>query len=88
MFALCRRQIIEGPLDVHPTKTAIVVHYSMDARVLSESLETMGADAKDCQKMCVQLMHFSLHGRASDHCSGSDFTLGTTCQQIFFICTI
>ena len=45
------RQIIEGALDVHPSKNAIVVHYSVDARVLSEQMETMVADMKQCRKM-------------------------------------
>lgn len=45
------RQIIEGALDVHPSKNAIVVYYSVDARVLSEHMETMVADMKQCRKM-------------------------------------
>ena len=45
------REIIEGNIDVHPSKNAILIHYSVDARVLSERLETMGADLKQCRKM-------------------------------------
>ncbi len=45
------RRIIEGPLDVHPTKCAVVVHYSVDAVVLSEDYQAMGADLKQCKKM-------------------------------------
>uniref|UniRef100_A0A1X7U3T8 Uncharacterized protein n=1 Tax=Amphimedon queenslandica TaxID=400682 RepID=A0A1X7U3T8_AMPQE len=43
-------EIIEGNIDVHPSKNAILIHYSVDARVLSERLETMGADLKQCRK--------------------------------------
>ena len=60
-YILKSRQIIEGPLDVHPSKNAIVIHYSVDARVLSEDLQTMGADLKQCRKMYTSDITLYIH---------------------------
>jgi hypothetical protein len=45
------RAIIEGQLDVHPTLNAIVVHYQMDAVVVSVYGEPMVAETKECRKL-------------------------------------
>lgn len=45
------RAITEGQLDVHPTLSAIVVHYQMDAVVVSVYGEPMVADRKECRKL-------------------------------------
>ena len=43
----------EGQLDVHPTLNAIVVHYQMDAVVVSVYGDPMVAERKDCRKLYV-----------------------------------
>ena len=45
------RRIIDGPLDVHPSRPAIVVHYEVEATVISEYGEPMVADKKQAKKM-------------------------------------
>lgn len=45
------RRIIDGQLDVHPRENAIVVHYAVEAVVLSEYGELMVADRKECSKL-------------------------------------
>ena len=45
------RRLIEGQLDVHPRQNAIVVHYEVEAVVLSEYGESMVADRKECKKL-------------------------------------
>jgi hypothetical protein len=47
------RRIIDGPLDVHPSRAAIVVHYEVEATVISEYGEPMVADRKQARKMYV-----------------------------------
>ena len=47
------RRIIDGPLDVHPSQPAIVVHYEVEATVISEYGEPMVADRKQARKMYV-----------------------------------
>ena len=48
---LFSRRIIDGPLDVHPSRPAIVVHYEVEATVISEYGEPMVADRKQARKM-------------------------------------
>ena len=48
---LAPRRISEGPLDVHPTQSAIVVNYVVEAVVISEYGEPMVADRKECTKV-------------------------------------
>lgn len=48
---LLSRRIIDGPLDVHPSRPAIVVHYEVEATVISEYGEPMVADRKQAKKM-------------------------------------
>ena len=45
-----RSHIVEGPLDVHPSQSAIVAHYDVEAVVLSEFGEPM-VMVKNCNKM-------------------------------------
>ena len=49
--AVVFRRIIDGPLDVHPSRPAIVVHYEVEATVISEYGEPMVADKKQAKKM-------------------------------------
>lgn len=42
-----------GPLDVHPSQDAIVVHYEVEAIVLNEYGEPAVADRKSAQKVYV-----------------------------------
>ena len=51
LYYLLSRQIIDGPLDVHPSRPAIVVHYEVEATVISEYGEPMVADRKQAKKM-------------------------------------
>ena len=50
MFVFTRRTL-EGPLDVHPSKNAIVVHYDVEAYITTEYGEPIVADRKECKKM-------------------------------------
>ena len=45
------RAITEGHLDVHPTLNAIVVHYQMDAVVVSVLGDPVVADTKEGRKL-------------------------------------
>ena len=47
------RRTLEGPLDVHPSKNAIVVHYVVEAYITTEYGEPIVADRKECKKMYV-----------------------------------
>lgn len=47
------RRIIDGPLDIHPSRPAIVVHYEVEATVISEYGEPMVADRKQARKMYI-----------------------------------
>ena len=53
------RRIIDGPLDVHPSRPAIVVHYEVEATVISEYREPMVADRKQARKMYVNKITMS-----------------------------
>ena len=57
------RRIIDGPLDVHPSRPAIVVHYEVEATVISEYGEPMVADRKQARKMYVMIkcLHMIMH---------------------------
>lgn len=45
------RCIIEGPIDVHPRESAVIVHYDVEAMVVSEYGEPMVSDQKKCTKV-------------------------------------
>ena len=45
------RRIIDQGLDIHPSRKAILVHYAVEAVVVSEYGEPMVADSKECVKM-------------------------------------
>ena len=52
VFYTCRH-IVDGPrpMDVHPSKPAIAVHYEIEAAVISEYGEPMAVDRKQARKM-------------------------------------
>lgn len=49
--ALVHTRTLEGPLDVHPSKNAIVVHYDVEAYITTEYGEPIVADRKECKKI-------------------------------------
>ena len=44
-------QVVEGPLDVHPSKTAIVVRYGVEAMLVSGYGQAIGGEGKTGTKM-------------------------------------
>lgn len=46
-----KRIINVGPIDVHPTEKAIVIHYKVEAVVITELGDPLLADVKDLQKI-------------------------------------
>lgn len=46
-----KRKIRAGAIDVHPTETALVVNYQLEAFILGELGDPMLGDKKDCQKI-------------------------------------
>ena len=50
-------QVVVGPLDVHPSQSAIVVHYDIEALVVNEFGEEAVADRKSAQKVYVCLLY-------------------------------
>ena len=46
-----KRKIYPGPIDVHPTENAIIVHYVAQAALLGENGVPVAGDKKECQKV-------------------------------------
>ncbi|KAJ2999415.1 Kinesin-associated protein 3 [Globomyces sp. JEL0801] len=46
-----KKKIFPGPIDVHPTETAIIVHYTAQASILGEDGQPVAGDKKGCQKV-------------------------------------
>lgn len=46
-----KRKIRAGAIDVHPTETALVVNYQLEAFILGELGDPMLGDKKECQKI-------------------------------------
>ena len=44
------RTTTAGPIDVHPTDLALVVHYTLTAKIYSETGEKIADEAKQMQK--------------------------------------
>ena len=51
LFRFILSHVFVGPLDVHPSQDAIVVHYEVEAIVLNEYGEPAVADRKSAQKV-------------------------------------
>uniref|UniRef100_A0A1B6CKI3 Kinesin-associated protein 3 n=1 Tax=Clastoptera arizonana TaxID=38151 RepID=A0A1B6CKI3_9HEMI len=46
-----KRRVRSGSIDVHPTETALIVNYELEAVILGESGDAMFSDKKECQKI-------------------------------------
>ncbi|XP_054284614.1 kinesin-associated protein 3 [Macrosteles quadrilineatus] len=46
-----KRRVRSGSIDVHPTETALIVNYELEAIILGECGEPMVSEKKECQKI-------------------------------------
>lgn len=46
-----KRRVRSGSIDVHPTETALIVNYELEAIILGECGEPMLSEKKECQKI-------------------------------------
>ena len=79
------RRIIDGPLDVHPSRPAIVVHYEVEATVISEYGEPMVADRKQARKMYVHTYFYTYRYVTQYVCYAVIVTYNTTTQGLFTV---
>ncbi|KAL2918660.1 hypothetical protein HK105_201494 [Polyrhizophydium stewartii] len=53
-----RKKIVPGAIDVHPTESAIIVHYTMQASIIGENGQPVAGDKKAGQKIIrVKALH-------------------------------